>query len=110
MKTGKMTKGLLNSLIERVEDGEDRVYEYLRDDMIFEVIRQDDGELYKGIQLRDSLSIVFGEEYVIDLYDMSDDDLIKEVNYVINKIDENGIDEAIAELRDEGAFTEYDEV
>ena len=110
MKTSKMTKGLLNSLIERVEDGEDRVYEYLRDDMIFEVIRQDDGELYKGIQLRDSLSIVFGEEYVIDLYDMSDDDLIKEVNYVINKIDENGIDEAIAELRDEGAFTEYDEV
>ena len=110
MKTGKMTKGLLNSLIERVvENGEDRVYEYLRDDMIFEVIRQND-KLYKGVQLRDSLSIVFGEEYVIDLSNASDDDLIKEVNYVIDKIDENGIDEAIAELRDEGAFTEYDEV
>lgn len=113
MQSQKLTKSLIVDAISKiVDDGETSGRVYITPDFVFEVIDisssarsyEDEYTLAKTLQLRDSLSIVFSGEYIIDVSNRSDDEIIRLANTIQLMIEENGIDYAINELMKRGLF------
>ena len=104
MKTTKLTQKILDEARDRVIiDGENSAREYLHDDVVLDIIEEPDNmPPYICLQLRDGASILFTSEYVIPLNGIDDEDIIVVANYVLSKVEENGVDVAIEELIEEG--------